>query len=121
MKLKDASLLRTQSYINGEWVGASDGRSFTVHNPADGSLIAEVADLGAADVTRAIDLAVPAQKAWAATPAKTRAMILRRWYDLIVENTTNPNLDNLMVVSTKSITNKQGIKLKNPVKTKKPA
>ena len=87
MKLKDASLLRTQSYINGEWVGAADGRSFAVHNPADGSLIAEVADLGAADITRAIDAAVPAQKAWAATPAKTRAMILRRWYDLIIENT----------------------------------
>ena len=60
MKLKDASLLRTQSYINGEWVGAADGLSFAVHNPADGSLIAEVADLGAADVTRAIDVAVPA-------------------------------------------------------------
>ena len=35
----------------------------------------------------AIDAAVPAQKAWAATPAKTRAMILRRWYDLVIENT----------------------------------
>ena len=87
MKLKDASLLRTQAYINGEWVGAAGGRSFAVHNPADGSLIAEVADLGAADVTRAIDVAVPAQKEWAATPAKTRALILRRWYDLIIENT----------------------------------
>ena len=65
MKLKDASLLRNQSYIDGEWVGAADGRSFAVHNPADGSLIAEVADLGAADVTRAIGVAVPAQKAWA--------------------------------------------------------
>ena len=89
MKLKDASLLRTQSYINGEWVGAADGRNFAVHNPADGTLIVEVADLGAADVTRAIDAAVPAQKAWAATPAKTRAMILRRWYDLIIENTND--------------------------------
>jgi succinate-semialdehyde dehydrogenase/glutarate-semialdehyde dehydrogenase len=87
MKLKDASLLREQSYINGEWVGAADGRRFVVHNPADGSVIAEVADLGATEVTRAIDAAVPAQKAWAATPAKSRAMILRRWYDLIIENT----------------------------------
>lgn len=87
MKLKDASLLRTQSCVNGEWVGAVDGRCFAVHNPADGSLIADVADLGAADIARAIDAVVPAQKAWAATPAKTRAMILRRWYDLIIENT----------------------------------
>jgi succinate-semialdehyde dehydrogenase/glutarate-semialdehyde dehydrogenase len=87
MKLKDPSLLRTDAYINGEWVSAPDGRVFGVHNPANGSLIAEVADHGAESVTRAIDHAVTAQKAWAATPAKTRAMILRRWYDLVVENT----------------------------------
>ena len=87
MKLKDSSLLRSQAYINGAWVDAADGRVFAVNNPADGSLIAEVADLGADSITAAIDAAVPAQKAWAATPAKTRAMILRRWYDLVIENT----------------------------------
>ncbi|MEL0098978.1 MAG: NAD-dependent succinate-semialdehyde dehydrogenase [Opitutae bacterium] len=87
MKLKDPSLLRTDAYINGEWVSAPDGRVFGVHNPVDGSLIAEVADLGADAVTRAIDIAVPAQRAWSATPSKTRAMILRRWYDLVIENT----------------------------------
>ena len=87
MKLKDPSLLRSQAYINGAWVDAADGRVFAVNNPADGSLIAKVADLGADSITAAIDAAVPAQKAWAATPAKTRAMILRRWYDLVIENT----------------------------------
>ena len=87
MKLKDPSLLRSQAYINGAWIDAADGRVFAVNNPADGSLIAEVADLGADSITAAIDAAVPAQKAWAATPAKTRAMILRRWYNLVIENT----------------------------------
>ena len=87
MKLKDPSLLRSQAYVNGAWIDAADGRVFAVNNPADGSLIAEVADLGADSITAAIDAAVPAQKAWAATPAKTRAMILRRWYDLVIENT----------------------------------
>ena len=87
MKLKDPSLLRRQAYVNGAWIDAADGRVFAVNNPADGSLIAEVADLGADSITAAIDAAVPAQKAWAATPAKTRAMILRRWYDLVIENT----------------------------------
>jgi len=87
MKLKDPSLLRSQAYINGAWIDAADGRVFAVNNPADGSLIAEVADLGADSITAAIDAAVPSQKAWAATPAKTRAMILRRWYDLVIENT----------------------------------
>ena len=89
MKLKDPSLLRSQAYINGAWIDAADGRVFGVHNPSDGSLIAEVADLGADSVTAAIDAAVPAQKAWAATTAKTRAMILRRWYDLVIENTND--------------------------------
>ncbi|MDC1407795.1 NAD-dependent succinate-semialdehyde dehydrogenase [Candidatus Puniceispirillum sp.] len=87
MKLKDPSLLRSQAYINGAWIDAADGRVFAVNNPADGGLIAKVADLGADSITAAIDAAVPAQKAWAATPAKTRAMILRRWYDLVIENT----------------------------------
>ena len=87
MKLKDPYLFRKQSYINGQWIGASDGRSFTVYNPADGSAIAEVADLGSTETTQAIDVAVKAQKAWSATPAKTRAMILRRWYELIIEST----------------------------------
>ena len=70
MKLKDPSLLRTEAYINGAWVSAEDGHVFGAHNPADGSLIAKVADLGADAITAAIDAAVPAQKAWAATPAK---------------------------------------------------
>ena len=87
IKLKDPSLLRSQAYINGAWIDAADGRVFAVNNPADGSLVTEVADLGADSITAAIDAAVPAQKAWAATPAKTRAMILRRWYDLVIENT----------------------------------
>ena len=95
MKLKDPTLLRTDAYINGAWVSAADGRVFGVHNPANGALIAEVADHGADAVTRAIDAAVPAQKAWAATPAKTRAMILRQWYDLIIENT-----DDLAIILT---------------------
>jgi succinate-semialdehyde dehydrogenase/glutarate-semialdehyde dehydrogenase len=47
MKLKDPSLLRSQAYINGVWIDATDGCVFAVNNPADGSLIAEVADLGA--------------------------------------------------------------------------
>ncbi len=95
MKLQDPSLLRGQAYINGEWVDAVDGRVFGVHNPANGELIIEVADLSADAVTHAIDVAVPAQKSWAATPAKTRAMILRRWYDLVIENT-----DDLAIILT---------------------
>ena len=58
-------------------------------------MIAEVADLGAAEVTAAIDAAVPAQKEWAARTAKDRAMVLRKWYDLIMANA-----DDLAIILT---------------------
>ena len=52
MKLNDASLLRTAAYIDGAWTNAADGKTFDVTNPATGDVIAAVADLGAAEVTR---------------------------------------------------------------------
>jgi succinate-semialdehyde dehydrogenase/glutarate-semialdehyde dehydrogenase len=82
--LNDPKLLRTDAYIDGKWVAAN--KRFAVTNPANGEVIAEVADLGASDVTAAIDAAVPAQKAWAKKTAKERAMVMRVWYDLIMAN-----------------------------------
>ena len=84
MKLNDPTLLKTDSYINGAWHGGNT--RFAVTNPATGDVIAEVADLGAAETTAAIDAAVPAQKAWAARTAKDRAMVMRKWYELIMAN-----------------------------------
>ena len=86
MKLNDPTLLRTDAYINGAWAAAPQDRRFAVTNPATGETIAEVADLGAAETTAAIDAAVPAQKAWAARTAKDRAMVMRKWYELIMAN-----------------------------------
>ena len=86
MNLNDPTLLRTDSYVNGAWTKAKGDKRFAVTNPANGAVIAEVADLGAAEVTAAIDAAVPAQKEWAARTAKDRAMVLRKWYDLIMAN-----------------------------------
>ncbi|MEM8980540.1 MAG: NAD-dependent succinate-semialdehyde dehydrogenase [Pseudomonadota bacterium] len=84
--LKDPTLLATKSYVNGSWVNAASGKTFDVRNPARGDIIASVADLGRADVAQAIDHAYTAQKAWAALSAKERSQILRRWYDLMLEN-----------------------------------
>ena len=95
MQLNDATLIKNAGLINGEWVHAEGGKTFAVNNPATGELIAEVADLGAAETMRAIDAAVPAQKAWAARPAKERAMILRKWYDLVLDNA-----DDLAIILT---------------------
>ena len=84
--LKDPSLLATQGYLAGEWVNGEDGATFDVTNPARGDVIAKVADLSRAQTARAIAAAEAAQKAWAAKTAKERANILRRWYDLMIEN-----------------------------------
>ena len=95
MNLNDPTLLRTDSYVNGAWTKANGDKRFAVTNPANGAVIAEVADLGAAEVTAAIDAAVPAQKEWAARTAKDRAMVLRKWYDLIMANA-----DDLAIILT---------------------
>ncbi|MFU8777081.1 MAG: succinate-semialdehyde dehydrogenase (NADP(+)), partial [Roseovarius sp.] len=50
--LKDPSLLCERAYINGEWVDGDNG-TFAVTNPARGDVIAHVADLSRAQVTRA--------------------------------------------------------------------
>lgn len=84
--LKDPSLLVTQGYLAGEWVNGEDGATFDVTNPARGDVIAKVADLSRAQTARAIAAAEAAQKEWAAKTAKERANILRRWYDLMMEN-----------------------------------
>ena len=72
MNLNDPTLLRVDSYINGAWTKAAGDKRFAVTNPATGEIVAEVADLGASDVTAAIDAATPAQKEWAAAVSNTR-------------------------------------------------
>lgn len=87
MKLDNPALLRSQSYINGAWLDASDGSTFAVDNPANGQTIAHVANLDAAQAESAIAAANAAWPAWRALTAKARANILRRWFDLIIANT----------------------------------
>ncbi len=84
--LKDPSLLTEKAYIAGEWVMASDGKTFAVTNPARGDVIANVADLTRADAARAIAAADVARREWAARTGKERAAILRKWADLMVAN-----------------------------------
>ena len=84
--LNDASLLKALALINGEWVGADDGAVHAVTNPANGEVVSRVPDMGAAETERAIDAANSALPAWSAKPAKERAILLRKWFDLILAN-----------------------------------
>jgi len=86
MKLTDSNLLRMQGYIGGNWENANNGASHAVLNPATQEKIGTVPDMGAAETRRAIEAAKAAFPAWAAKTAKERAVILRRWYDLLMAN-----------------------------------
>ncbi|MBP1852041.1 NAD-dependent succinate-semialdehyde dehydrogenase [Rhizobium halophytocola] len=86
-RLKDKSLATDKSLVGEDWVASgSDTKTFEVTNPATGEVIAVLPDLGLAEVSRAIDVAYRAQKAWARKTGKERAAILRKLFDLMVEN-----------------------------------
>jgi len=82
--LKDPTLLAEKAYVNGEWVSGSG--TFEVRNPARGDVIANMADLSRAQVAEAIAGAEAAQKDWARWTGKERAAVLRKWFDLMMEN-----------------------------------
>ncbi|MDA7963450.1 NAD-dependent succinate-semialdehyde dehydrogenase [Ruegeria sp.] len=84
LDLKDPALLEMRAYVNGRWV--ETGRTFPVYNPATGDLIANVADIDVNDTSRAIDAAYDAKAGWTELTGKERAAILRKWFDLMVEN-----------------------------------
>ncbi|WP_428034556.1 NAD-dependent succinate-semialdehyde dehydrogenase [Amphritea sp.] len=87
IQLNDASLLKTQAFINGLWVDGDNGETFAVTDPATGKHLADVASVGAAETRRAIAAAEQAMVAWKALPAKARSEVLEKWHQLIIENT----------------------------------
>tara|TARA_A100001015_G_scaffold320200_1_gene445741 strand:- start:2977 stop:4455 length:1479 start_codon:yes stop_codon:yes gene_type:complete len=84
--LRDPSLLETKGYLAGNWVSGDKNQTFDVINPARGDTIAKVANLSREQISAAIDTAYEAQKEWARRTGKERATILRRWFDLMMEN-----------------------------------
>nr|WP_321527240.1 NAD-dependent succinate-semialdehyde dehydrogenase [uncultured Cohaesibacter sp.] len=94
MMLKDPELLKQAALVGGRWIPA-DKTGIEVTNPATGETIGHVPSLGATETEAAIKAADDAQKQWAARTAKERSVILRRWYDLIIEN-----VDDLALILT---------------------
>ncbi|SLN66106.1 Glutarate-semialdehyde dehydrogenase DavD [Roseovarius albus] len=92
--LKDPSLLAEKAYAGGEWVEGDNG-TYPVSNPARGDVIANVADMSRAQVADTIASAEAAQKEWAKWTGKERAGVLRKWFDLMMENA-----DDLAIILT---------------------
>ena len=84
--LKDPSLFKEEAFINNQWVKSSSGASFPINNPATGEIIAQVANLGAVDAEKAIAAADKALSKWKAITGKERAGLMRKWFDLILQN-----------------------------------
>lgn len=85
IRLQDSSLFRTENFVNGDWVTGSAGH-IEVLNPANGEMVARTVSANADDTRIAVEAAAAAFKSWSKTPAKERAAVLRRWYELILEN-----------------------------------
>lgn len=86
MKLRDESLLKTRSYINGVWVSDEKEDIIEVINPANGTTVAEVGSVGREETKHAVASAEKAMMTWKTRTAKERSKLLRRWYDLVIEN-----------------------------------
>ena len=86
MNLKDPSLFRQQSYIDGKWCDADSGETIDVTNPATGEKLGTIPKMGTAETRRAIDAANAALPLWKKKTAKERATILRKWFDLMMAN-----------------------------------
>ena len=83
--MTNPELLRNSCLIDGAWLTAT-GASLEVRNPANGELVGMVPSFGAAETRRAIDAAQAAFLPWRAKTADERARILKRWFQLMMDN-----------------------------------
>ncbi len=83
LALKDPSLLKSQCYVDGQWIGTGTD---PVENPATGAVLANVPRFGAEEATVAVEAAQKAFKPWAKRSAKERSVIMKKWFELIMAN-----------------------------------
>ncbi len=86
MNFRDNTLFRQQCYIDGAWIDADHGGVMEIVNPATGERLGQVPELGAGETRRAIAAADAALPGWRALTAQARAVILRRWFNLLIDN-----------------------------------
>ena len=79
-------LVCEDAFVGGQWVQARSGKTINVTNPARGDVIAKVADLSREEVAQAIAAGETARHAWAKRTGKDRANVLRKWFNLMMEN-----------------------------------
>lgn len=86
LSLSDPTLLRQACYLDGTWCAADSGAVLSVTNPANGEQLGTIPKMGTMETRRAVEAAGAALPAWRAKTAKERAVILRRWFELMMAN-----------------------------------
>ena len=86
LNLNDPSLFREACFINGNWMGAGSNETIDVTNPATGQVLGTIPKMGADETRAAIEAANKVYPIWRQKTAKERASILRRWFELMIEN-----------------------------------
>ncbi|WP_028870468.1 NAD-dependent succinate-semialdehyde dehydrogenase [Psychromonas arctica] len=84
--MKKLQLVQSLAYINGRWVSAQGGATMNVENPANGEVITSVPDMTIEDAEMAVLAADNALIEWRKTTGKQRSILLKAWFNLIVEN-----------------------------------
>ena len=84
--MTDATQQPAQLFIGGAWRAPSGDGAIPVHNPSTGEILSYVADATEQDGIAAVDAAAAAAAGWAATPARKRAEILRKCFELITRD-----------------------------------
>lgn len=86
LNLQDETLFRQQCHINGHWRDADSGETMPVHDPATGAILGSIPRMGEAETRRAIRAAEAAWTAWRKRPPAERGRLIRRWYELMLDN-----------------------------------
>jgi len=84
--LNDTTLITTRAFVGGEWIDADSGKTFAVVNPADGSIVGEVADLGVGETRLRSRLRQQCRRTGRQRRTKNGERSLRRWYDPMLAN-----------------------------------
>lgn len=84
MQLSNSNLLQKNLFINDDWIEAND--VFDVINPASQSLITQVSNGNESHTLQAIEAASTAFKSWSTQTALYRSNLLKKWFQLILDN-----------------------------------
>ncbi|KAL2212030.1 succinate-semialdehyde dehydrogenase [Sarocladium strictum] len=84
--LQDPSLIQGLNFVDGQWVPSASNKTFKVTDPAAGNILGEFPESTTEDTQSAIQAAATAFPAWRSKSGRERGRILRKWYDLVIEN-----------------------------------